>query len=137
MNYYFNIQFDNVAFDDAVNKVTEGLKEEGFGIISDIDIKETLKKKIDVDFKKYRILGACNPNLAYSALQNEDKIGLMLPCNVIVEENEDGSVEASIIDPIASMMAIENSGLGEVADKVRSKLQKVAASLRTSNEVNV
>ena len=129
MKYYFNIALGRVSFDDAVTKVMAGLKEEGFGIISDIDMKETLKKKIDVDFRKYRILGACNPSLAYNAIQKEGKIGLMLPCNVVVEENENGEIEASIIDPVASMMAIENSELGEVADKVRSKLKKVAENL--------
>lgn len=129
MKYYFNIQLGNIPFEDAVNMVTESLKEEGFGIITDIDMQATLKKKIDVDFKKYRILGACNPGLAFNAVQNEDKIGLMLPCNVVVEESEGGNVEASIIDPVASMMAIENESLKGVAEKVRSKLKGVAEKL--------
>lgn len=129
MNYYFNINLGLINFEEAVDLVVAGLKEEGFGIISDIDLKETLKKKIDVDFKKYRILGACNPALAYSAIQKEDKIGLMLPCNVVVEENETGEMEVSIIDPTASMMAIENNDLKEIAEKVKSKLQEVAQNL--------
>jgi len=129
MKYYFNVQFGNSPFEEVIDQVIAGLKEEGFGVISDIDISDTLKKKIDVDFKQYRILGACNPALAYNAIQNEDKIGLMLPCNVLVEENDEGGVEASIIDPVASMMAIENNNLGDVAEKVRAKLRKVADNL--------
>ena len=136
MKYYFNIQFVDIPFEEVIDQVISGLKDEGFGIISDIDISDTLKKKINVDFKKYRILGACNPALAYNAIQNEDKIGLMLPCNVLVEENNEGGVEASIIDPVASMMAIENNNLGDIAKQVRSKLQKVAENLSQQN-VNV
>ena len=135
MKYYFNVQFGNAPFEEVIDQVIGGLKEEGFGIISDIDISDTLKKKINVDFKKYRILGACNPALAYNAIQNEDKIGLMLPCNVLVEENEEGGVEASIIDPVASMMAIENSNLGDIAQQVRAKLNKVAENL-SKNKVS-
>jgi uncharacterized protein (DUF302 family) len=105
------------------------LKKEGFGILTDIDVKTTLKKKLNVDFKKYRILGACNPPFAYQALQAEDKIGTMLPCNVIVQENPDGNVEVSAIDPIASMQAVQNPNLGEVAEEVRAKLKKVIDGL--------
>lgn len=133
MKYYFNVQFGDRPFEEVIGQVISGLKEEGFGVISDIDISDTLKKKIDVDFKKYRILGACNPALAYNAIQHEDKIGLMLPCNVLVEENDEGGVEASIIDPVASMMAVENGNLGGVAEKVRAKLQKVADNLAALN----
>ncbi|MDX1642581.1 MAG: DUF302 domain-containing protein, partial [Balneolaceae bacterium] len=96
---------------------------------TEIDVKETLKKKLDVDFKKYKILGACNPGFAHKALQAEDKIGTMLPCNVIVEEHEDGTVEVSAVNPIASMQAIENSSLGEIAGEVKSKLEKVIQSI--------
>lgn len=128
MEYSFNKTLD-MSFDDAISKVTEELKKEGFGILTDIDVKETLKKKLDVDFKKYRILGACNPPFAYKALQAESRIGTMLPCNVIVQETEQGKIEVSAIDPIASMQAIENPGLRDIAVQVRNKLKKVIESL--------
>jgi len=128
MSYYFNKKV-SYSFDDALVRVTEELKKEGFGILSEIDVQGALKKKLDVDFKKYRILGACNPPFAYKALQAEDKIGTMLPCNVLVEENEDGSVEVSAIDPEASMQAVRNQSLAEIAHQVRAKLKKVIDSL--------
>ena len=128
MSYYFSKKL-SVSFDDAVEKVRDRLKKEGFGILTDIDVKETLKKKLDVDFRKYRILGACNPTFAYKALQAEDKIGTMLPCNVIVQEIEDGTVEIAAIDPIASMQAIRNQSLGEIARQVQAKLKKVIEDL--------
>jgi len=128
MSYYFS-KIINEDFDTAVEKVTAKLKEEGFGVLTEIDVKETLKKKLDVDFKKYKILGACNPPFAYKALQAEDKIGIMLPCNVIVEENSDGKVEVSAVDPIASMQAVQNESLGSVAIEVRDKLKKVIENL--------
>ena len=124
MSYYFT-KIIRLSFDEAVAKVTDDLKKEGFGILTDIDVKATLKKKLDVDFRKYRILGSCNPPFAYQALQAEDKIGLMLPCNVIVQENNDGTVEVSAIDPIASMQAVKNERLSEVAVQVQAKLKKV------------
>ena len=133
MKYYFNVSFGMADFEETIDSVIHGLKEEGFGIITDIDMQGTLKKKIDVDINKYRILGACNPGLAYNALQHEERIGLMLPCNVIVFENENEEVEAAIIDPIASMMAIENEDLGGVASKVQEKLKIVADNLSKSN----
>src|SRR3972149_6413689 len=120
MSYYFS-KIIKEDFDTAIEKVTAKLKEEGFGVLTEIDVKETLKKKLDVDFKKYKILGACNPPFAYKALQAEDKIGIMLPCNVIVEENSDGKVEVSAVDPIASMQAVQNESLGSVAFEVRDK----------------
>lgn len=123
MSYHFSKTLD-ISFDEAIEKATESLKEEGFGILTEIDIKETLKKKLDVDFHKYKILGACNPPNAYKALQAEGHIGLMLPCNVIVQEHEDGTVEVSAVDPVASMQAIQNEELGEVAQNVRSMLKK-------------
>ena len=110
MEYYFSKTI-NGSFNDAIQKVTEALKEEGFGILTEIDIKATLKKKLDVDFYNYTILGACNPPFAYKALLAEDKIGTMLPCNVIVQEKEAGEVEVSAVDPAASMKAIENDEL--------------------------
>ena len=128
MSYYFS-KILNVSFDEAVSKVIEELKKEGFGILTDIDVKETLKKKLNVDFKKYRILGACNPPFAYQALQAEDKIGTMLPCNVIVQEHAEGKVEVAAVDPIASMMAIENPKLRGIAEQLQAKLKRVIDNL--------
>jgi uncharacterized protein (DUF302 family) len=124
MSYHFTKKLD-ASYDEAIEKATEELKKEGFGILTEIDVKEALKKKLDVDFRKYKILGACNPSFAYKALQAEDKIGTMLPCNVIVQETDDGKVEVSAIDPIASMQAIDNKSLGDIANEVRGKLKKV------------
>ena len=128
MKYYFSKIIDE-NFDQAILKVTEGLKTEGFGILTEIDVQATFKKKLDVDFRPYRILGACNAPFAYKALQAEDKIGTMLPCNVIVQQLEDGKVEVAAIDPIASMQAVGNETLGSVADSVRDKLKKVIDEL--------
>lgn len=128
MSYYISTTFDG-SFDDAITKVTEELKNEGFGVLTEIDVKETLKKKLDVDFKKYKILGACNPNFAYQALQTEDKIGTMLPCNVIVEEHGDGTVEVSAVNPLESMKAIKNEKLASVADQVNEMLKKVIKNI--------
>ena len=114
---------------EAITRVTEELKKEGFGVLTEIDVKATLKKKLDVDFRNYRILGACNPPFAHQALLAEDKIGTMLPCNVIVQELAPGTVEVAAIDPIASMSAVENPGLAEIGMQVRAKLQKVVDSL--------
>lgn len=127
MAYYFNKTL-RMSFDDAVARVTEELKKEGFGIMTDIDVREALRKKLDVDFRQYRILGACNPPLAHQALRLEDKIGTMLPCNVIVQE-KDGGIEVAAIDPVASMQAVDNPALGEVASEVRAKLKKVIDNL--------
>jgi uncharacterized protein (DUF302 family) len=128
MTYYFS-KTCHLAFDDALSKVTEGLKSEGFGILTEINVQETLKKKLNVDFRKYRILGACNPSFAYQALQAEDQVGVMLPCNVIVQELDDGKVEVSAVDPVASMMAIANPALATIAGQVQSILKKVIESL--------
>ena len=128
MRYYFNKTL-GASFDETIVRVTEGLKKEGFGILTEIDVKETLKKKLDVDFKKYKILGACNPPFAYKSLQTEDRIGLMLPCNVIVREVSDGKIEVAAIDPIASMQAVENPKLRDVAEQVQVKLKKVIDNL--------
>ena len=124
MNYYFSKTIHG-DFNKVIEKAIEELKNEGFGILTEIDISETLKKKLDVDFKKYKILGACNPSFAYKALQEEDKVGLMLPCNVIVQEQSPGSVEVAAIDPVESMQAIKNPKLESIASEVRNKLQKV------------
>jgi uncharacterized protein (DUF302 family) len=128
MSYYISKTVDT-SFNDAIEKVTADLKEEGFGILTEIDVKDTLKKKLDVDFKKYKILGACNPGFAHKALQHEDKIGTMLPCNVIVEEHEDGTVEVSAVNPIASMQAVSNDQLADIAGEVRDRLEKVIKAL--------
>lgn len=128
MSYSFSKTVD-YGFEEAISKTTDELKKEGFGILTEIDVKETLKKKLDVDFRKYKILGACNPPFAYQALQYEDEIGTMLPCNVIIQEIKEGSVKISAIDPVASMMAVKNEKLGEVADEVRKKLKKVIHNL--------
>lgn len=128
MRYYFSKTL-KISFDEAIAKVTDELKKEGFGILTDIDVQNTLKKKLDVSFRKYRILGACNPQFAYKALQKESRIGTMLPCNVIVQETEGGKVEVSAIDPIASMQAVQNPALESVAKQVQSKLRSVVDSL--------
>src|SRR5512138_202714 len=102
---YYNTKVVELSFDDAIAKVTEELKKEGFGVLTEIDVRETLKKKLNVDFRRYRILGACNPQFAYQALQAEDKIGTMLPCNIVVQETAVGDIEVSAVDPVASMQA--------------------------------
>ena len=127
MSYHFSKRL-NIPFDQAVARVVDALTSEGFGVLTDIDVKATLKNKLGVDFRPYRILGACNPSLAYRALQLEDKIGTMLPCNVIVQEHP-GGVEVSAIDPVTSMQAIENPDLAEVSKEVQAKLSRVVNEL--------
>lgn len=128
MEYYFSKTItDN--FENAIQKVTEALKTEGFGILTEIDLKATLKKKLDVDFYNYTILGACNPPFAYKALLAEDKIGTMLPCNVIVQEKVAGQIEVSAVDPAASMQAVENNKLAEIATEIRDRLKKAVEQL--------
>ncbi|MGJ8536534.1 MAG: DUF302 domain-containing protein [Parasphingopyxis sp.] len=124
MSYYFAKTITGKSFGDVVATVTSALKDEGFGILTEIDVRETLKKKLDEDFRDYRILGACNPPLAHQALQAEDKIGTMLPCNVIVQQTGDG-VEVAAVDPAASMQAVDNPALESVAETVRDKLKSV------------
>ncbi|MBS1902488.1 MAG: DUF302 domain-containing protein [Bacteroidetes bacterium] len=128
MPYYFtkNLQ---CSFDEAITRVTEALATEGFGVLTDIDVKATMKKKLDVDFRNYRILGACNPHYAHKAISAEDKIGTMLPCSVIVQQHDDGGIEVSAIDPIASMQAVENESLMPIATEVQAKLKRVIESL--------
>ena len=128
MKYYFSKELD-LPFDKAITRTTDALKREGFGVLTDIDVSATLKKKLNADFRRYRILGACNPSFAYQALQAEDKVGTMLPCNVIVQETSPGHSEVAAIDPIASMQAIENPKLQTVAEQVREKLQRVINEL--------
>jgi uncharacterized protein (DUF302 family) len=123
MQYGFS-KITDYSFEQAIEKVTEELKKEGFGVLTSIDVKETLKNKIDVDFKQYTILGACNPKLAYGALQVEEELGLLLPCNVIVYEKNSKTV-VSIFDPIIMTAVIENPEMKPVAEEVKSKLKKV------------
>jgi len=127
MSYYFSKTVD-LPFEEAVARVTEELKSQGFGVLTDIDVRATLKKKLDVDFRNYRILGACNPKFAHQALQAEDKIGTMLPCNVIVQETEQGT-EIAAVDPIASMAAVDNPELAGIARSVQELLQQVIERL--------
>jgi uncharacterized protein (DUF302 family) len=128
MNYYFSKTLD-MPFDEAIAHATEQLKKEGFGVLTEIDVKATIKEKLGEDFRNYQILGTCNPPFAHQALLAEDKIGTMLPCNVIVQETPAGGVEVAAIDPIASMQAIENLALGDIAAEVQSKLKRVIDSL--------
>jgi uncharacterized protein (DUF302 family) len=128
MSYYFSKMLP-VSFDEAVRRTTEALKSEGFGVLTEIDVKQTLKAKIDVDFRNYRILGACNPKLAYEALQLEDKIGTMLPCNVVVQEVASNQTEIAAVDPVASMQAIDNPRLKQAAERIRALLQRAVQAL--------
>jgi uncharacterized protein (DUF302 family) len=128
MEYYFSTKV-TASFDEAISMATEALKTEGFGIISDIDIQAKMQEKLGVDFKRYRILGACNPAYAFKALQAEEKIGTMLPCNILVIDQGDGKTEIAAVNPIASMMAISNPGLEPVAMEVTEKLKKVISIL--------
>ena len=128
MKYYFEKTLD-MDFETAVAKSKEALKAEGFGVLSEIDIHEKLKEKLGVDFRKYKILGACNPAYAYKALQKEGKIGVMLPCNVIIQETPDGKTEVAAVDPVASMSAIENPDLRDIAGEIQKKLKNVIDKL--------
>ncbi len=125
MNYYFNKTVENVTFDEVIESVTAALTTEGFGVLTEIDVKATFKKKLDVDFRNYRILGACNPAFAFKALEAEDKIGTMLPCNIVIHQISDTQIEIAAVDPIASMQAIENNNLIELAGEIRAKLERV------------
>lgn len=128
MEYYFSKTL-SVTFDEAVRVITEALKSEGFGVISEINMHEKLKEKLGVDFKRYKILGACNPPLAYKALQAEEKIGTMLPCNVLVIEQGQNTIEIAAVNPVASMQAITNPALGDTALEVTNKLRRVINNL--------
>ncbi len=129
MSYYINKTLRGISFEEGIDRVTASLKNEGFGILTEIDLKATLKKKMDVDLYNYKILGACNPPYAYKALQAEDKIGTMLPCNVIVQEKVKGEIEISAVDPIESMQAIKNENLGVLALEIRAKLENCINAL--------
>lgn len=130
MSYYISTIVQNKNFDEAIELVTEKLKTEGFGVLTEIDVQGTLKKKIGADFKKYKILGACNPHFAHKALQAEDKLGILLPCNVVVEEHENGEVEVAAVDPIVSMSAVSNEDLAGLATEVKEKLSRVIDNLK-------
>ncbi len=128
MKYYIE-KTANYSFDEAVEKVTEELKKEGFGVLSEIDIHEKIKEKLGVNFRKYKILGTCNPAKAYEALQAENKIGTMLPCNVIVQELDNGKTEVAAVDPVASMQAVESDELASIASEIKGKLERVIKNL--------
>ena len=128
MTYHFSKTL-KMSFEEAITRVTEALNKEGFGILTEVDVKATLKEKLSVDFRNYRILGACDPSLAYRALQTEDKIGLMMPCNLIVQENAPGNVEVAAIDPTVTMAAVGNPELTNVAQEVQAKLKAVIDNL--------
>ncbi len=126
---YYNTKIVKTDFEKTIERIGTELQKEGFGILTEIDVKATLKKKLDIDFRKYRILGACNPNFAYQALQLEENIGVMLPCNVIVQEQDDGNIRVSVIDPLAAMYSVGNPMLNKVAEEVSDKLDKVLKQL--------
>lgn len=128
MSYHFTTTISG-SFDDAIETVTAALKEKGFGVLTTINVKEAMKEKIDKDINPYTILGSCNPGYAYKALQAENKIGTMLPCNVVVQQLDDGTIEVSAVDPAASMAAIENPSLEGIAGDVRTMLQDVIKGL--------
>lgn len=128
MSYYFSKKIRS-GFDQAVERVTRELSKEGFGILNDIDMQKKFKEKLGVTFRKYRILGACNPDYAYRVMQQEDKIGTLLPCSVVVQEAENGQTEVAVVNPEASMMAVKNESLAGIAGEVKTKLEKVIASL--------
>ena len=128
MKYYIDKKI-NGSFDEVVGQVTEALQKEGFGVLTEIDMQQKLKEKVDIDFRKYKILGACNPPYAYQALASEDKIGTMLPCNVVVQELESGEIEVAAVNPVASMQAVENDDLFCISTEILRKLERVIASL--------
>lgn len=130
MSYHFSVKFDNLSFEDALERIVSELRKEGFGVLTQIDVKETLKAKIDVEFKKYKILGACNPSLAHKALRTEDKIGVFLPCNVVVQEHENGEVEVSAVDPVASMVSVGNKDLECIAGDVQKRMKRVIEAMK-------
>jgi len=126
---YYNSKLVALSFEEAIEKVTDELKKEGFGVLTEIDVQATLKKKLDVDFRKYKILGACNPPFAYKALQAEEHIGVLLPCNFIVQEKLEGGVQVSAINPLESMKVVENSDLASIAGEVAARITKVLGNI--------
>lgn len=132
MKYYIDTKI-KAGFEDTVQLVRESLKEENFGVLTEIDIHEKLKEKLNVDFRKYTILGACNPPYAFKALQEEDKIGTMLPCNVIIQELDNNEIEVAAVDPVSSMKAVENTELGKIAAEIKIKLARVIENVRVKS----
>lgn len=128
MQYYISTKISS-GFDQAIQRVTESLKKEGFGVLTEINVRDKMKEKLDIDFRNYIILGACNPQYAYKALQQEDKIGTMLPCSVIVQELGNNEIEVAAIDPVASMLAVENEEVGKIAAQIKEMLARVIADL--------
>lgn len=126
---YFNTKIVDYSYDEALVKVAEELKKEGFGVLTEIDVKETLKKKIDVDFRRYKIMGACNPSFAHKAISAEDNLGVLLPCNFVVQENKDGKTQISSVNPLVSMQSVENENLAPIAKEVSEKLSRVMNNL--------
>jgi len=126
---YYNSTVVKYSFDETLIKIVEELKKEGFGVLTEIDVKETLKNKLQVDFRRYKILGACNPTFAYKALQTEENLGVLLPCNVVVQEKDDHTIQVSVVNPMESMEAVKNELLGEVASEVSAKLKKVLENM--------
>lgn len=129
MNYHISKTLKTKDFSLAIEQVTEALKQEQFGVATEINITNTFKEKLDIDFRNYRILGACNPKLAHHAISSEDKIGVFLPCNVMVQQHPNGDIEVSAVDPLAMMMSVENPGLAPMATEVKEKLQRVVDAL--------
>ena len=129
MKYYFHTTCQSNDFESIVDKVTAELKKEGFGVLTQIDVKTTFKNKLDIDFRPYRILGACNPHFAHQAISKEPNIGVLLPCNFVVQQTTAETIDVSAVDPVASMSAVENEGLEEIANEIRSKLQRVIAAI--------
>jgi uncharacterized protein (DUF302 family) len=128
MNYYFSTKMKHTSYEDAISLVTEELKKEGFGVLTQIDVQDTLKKRIDVDIRRYLILGACNPHFAHQALQVEPKLGAFLPCNVVVEELEGGQIEVSMVDPMAMVMPVKNEDLHKLAGEIRDRVKRIIES---------
>jgi uncharacterized protein (DUF302 family) len=129
MTYYISKTIKGLSFTQVEEKIIEALKNEGFGVLTEINVKDVFKKKLDLDFRKYKILGACNPHFAHQALEAEDKIGTMLPCNVILQELENGEIEVAAVDPMASMASVENPSLETLSVQVRQKLSNVIEQL--------
>ena len=129
MSYYFSKILIGKSYEEVIQKVTDELKKEGFGVLTEINVKETFKKKLNVDFKKYKILGACRPKSAYEALGVEDKVGLFFPCNIVVEEHENGGVEVSAIDPMALMISVKNEAIACISSEMRKRLRRVIDNL--------
>jgi len=134
MSYYFSIILKKTPFEQAIDVATRELQKEGFGVLTQINVKETLKKKIDVDFRPYTILGACNPHFAHKALLSEPKLGAFLPCNVVVEQLDNGDVEVSMVDPVAMMASVTNPELEDTAGEVREKARRIIAGIAAEEQ---